>query len=55
MKLAVEQPWLEWAWLWEHGCDAVDMQTAANTIQGVRRLVEEMGEYPDIDLFNEYL
>jgi hypothetical protein len=34
--------------------DAVDVQIAGNTVQEVRRLVEGIDKYPDIDLFKEY-
>ena len=34
--------------------DPVDMQIAGNTVHEVRRLVEGIGKYPDIDLFKEY-
>jgi hypothetical protein len=31
--------------------DPQDMQTAAGTVQEVRQLIEDVGRYPDIDLF----
>ena len=34
--------------------DPVDMQIAGNTVQEVRRLVEDIEKYPDIDLFKEF-
>ena len=34
--------------------DPVDMQIAQGTVQEVRRLVEGIDKYPDIDLFKEY-
>jgi hypothetical protein len=34
--------------------DPVDMQIAAGAVQEVRRAVESIGKYPDIDLFKEY-
>jgi hypothetical protein len=34
--------------------DAVDTQIAGTTVQEVRRLVEGIDQYPNIDLFNEY-
>jgi N-acyl-D-amino-acid deacylase len=34
--------------------DPVDMQIAGNTVQEVRRLVENIDKYPDIDLFKEF-
>jgi N-acyl-D-amino-acid deacylase len=34
--------------------DPLDMQIAGNTVQEVRRLVEGIDRYPNIDLFKEY-
>jgi N-acyl-D-amino-acid deacylase len=34
--------------------DPQDMQTGSRTVQEVRRFIEEMGKYPDIDLFKEF-
>ena len=34
--------------------DAVDMQIAGTTVHEVRRLVEGIEKYPDVDFFKEY-
>jgi N-acyl-D-amino-acid deacylase len=47
---------VNWALLYNASMefDPQDMQTASATIHEVRRHVESIGKYPDIDLFKEY-
>lgn len=47
---------INWALLYNASMefDPQDMQLAAGTVQEVRELVEGMGKYPDIDLFEAY-
>jgi N-acyl-D-amino-acid deacylase len=47
---------VNWALLYNASMefDPLDMQTAASTVQAVRQLIENIGKYPDIDLFKEF-
>jgi hypothetical protein len=47
---------VNWALLYNASMefDPQDMETAASTVQEVRKLIEDVGKYPDIDLFKEF-
>jgi hypothetical protein len=47
---------VNWALLYNASMefDPQDRQMAASTVSEVRQLVEDLGKYPDIDLFKDY-
>jgi N-acyl-D-amino-acid deacylase len=47
---------VNWALLYNASMefDSLDLQIAASAVQEIRQLIEGIGKYPDIDLFEEY-